>query len=75
MGNRFNLIYSDTAILVYNIRYDDIYEWIKQNREHFDLSESLKDHMTDNSNEQVLGQFKDETTFLPIVDFIARNPN
>ena len=52
--NKSCLIYSDTAILVYNIRYDDIYEWIKQNREHFDLSDSFNGHMRDNTNEHVL---------------------
>ncbi|MFM7983815.1 MAG: hypothetical protein ACKPKO_31270, partial [Candidatus Fonsibacter sp.] len=26
---QYNLIYSDTDSLVYNIKHDDIYEWIK----------------------------------------------
>ena len=34
---RYNLIYSDTDSLVYNIQHDNIYEWIKENKTHFDL--------------------------------------
>ena len=60
--------------MVYNIKHDDIYDWNKQNREHFDLSEFLKDHLKENTKEKVLGKFKDETRFLPIVDLISYNP-
>ena len=34
-----NLIYSDTDSLVYSIQHEDIYEWFKYNKDHFDLSE------------------------------------
>ena len=36
-AGRYILIYSDTDSLVYSVEHEDIYEWIKQNREHFDL--------------------------------------
>ena len=39
---------------MYTIEHDDIYKWIKQNREHFDLSESVNGHLRDNTNENVL---------------------
>ena len=69
--NIYNIIYSYTDSFVYNIKHDEIYEWIKQIREYFDLSESVNDHIRDYTNETVLGKAKDETTYLPIVDFIA----
>ena len=37
---RYNLCYTDTDSFIYNIQHDDIYEWIKENREVFDLSGS-----------------------------------
>ena len=43
-------------------------------REYFDLSESVNDHMGENTNGTGLGKAKDETTYLPIFDFIALNP-
>ena len=40
----------------------------------FDLSESVKDHKTDYTNQRNFGTFKDETKCLLIVDFISLNP-
>ena len=40
--NQYKLIYSDTDSLIYLIHHDDIYEWMKGNREHFDLSDYKK---------------------------------
>ena len=57
---QYNLIYSDTDNLVYNIKHDDIYEWINDNREHFDLSEFVRLDMLDTTNKKVLGKFKYE---------------
>ena len=36
-----------------------------------DLSESVDDHMKDNTNEKVIGIFSWKRNFIPIVDFIA----
>ena len=44
---KYNLIYSDTDSLVYSIQHEDRYEWIKNNEQHFDLSESVPDDMKD----------------------------
>ena len=62
--NQFNLIYSDTDSLVYRIEHNDIYEWIKDNKEHFDLSDSIRPDLKDNTNKKVLGKFKDEMNTL-----------
>ena len=40
--DKYNLIYSDTDSLVYSIQHHDIYEWIKNNNQHVDLSDSLR---------------------------------
>jgi hypothetical protein len=53
--NKYNLIYSDTDSLVYRIEHDDIYEWIKENKEHFDLSDSIRSDLKDNTNKKVSG--------------------
>ena len=37
---RYNPLYSNTDSVVYQIKHDDIYEWIKQNKQHFDTSDS-----------------------------------
>ena len=49
-----NLIQTDPDRFVYNMEHDDIYKWIKQKREHFDLSYSVTDHMIENTNEKIL---------------------
>ena len=54
-NDRYNLIYSDTDSLVYNIQHDDIYQWIKDNKQHFDLSDSIRSDLIDNTNKTVLG--------------------
>ena len=50
LGEHKNIIYCDYDCFVYNIKHDDIYELIKQIREYFDLSDSVNDHMGDNTN-------------------------
>jgi hypothetical protein len=72
--NKYNVLYSDTDSLVYNIQHDDIYEWIKDNKNHFDLSESIRLDVKDDANKKVLGKFKDELNTLIMTEFIALNP-
>jgi hypothetical protein len=71
---KYNLLYSDTDSLVYSIKHDDIYEWIKINSKHFDLSDSTRTDLKDNTNKKVLGKFKDELNTLVMTEFIALNP-
>ena len=49
----YNLLYSDTDSLIYSIQHDDIYEWIKNNKQYFDLSDSLRPDLKDNTNKKV----------------------
>ena len=70
----YNLVYSDTDSLVYSIKTDDIYEWIKNSPKYFDLSDSLRIDMKDNTNKKVLGMFKDELQTLVMREFTALSP-
>ena len=72
--NRYNLENTGPDSFVYYIKHDDIYECMKQNRKHCDISESVNDHVRDYMNDKVHKKFQDETQSLPIVDFIALNP-
>jgi hypothetical protein len=72
--NKYELIYSDTDSMVYNFKHPDIYDWIKNNKQYFDLSESERPDLKDNTNKKVLGKFKDENNSLLITEFLALNP-
>ena len=72
--NKHNLCYTDTDSMKYLIEHEDVYEWIKSNREPFDLSDSLRPDLKDNTNKKVLGKFKDEMNSLIIKELIALNP-
>jgi len=69
-----NLIYDDTDSLVYEIITPDLYDWIRKNKNYFDLSDSLMPDLKDDTNKKVIGKFKDEMNSLIITDFIALNP-
>ena len=71
---KYNLIYSDTDSFVYNIEHPDIYKWIGENKQHFDLSDSKNIQVHDNTNKKVLGMFKDELCSMPMKEFTALNP-
>ena len=71
---RYNLLYSDTDSLVYEIFTPDVYEWMKANKSLFDLSDSIRPDMKDKANKKVLGKVKDEFHDIPIQEFISLNP-
>jgi hypothetical protein len=71
---KHDLIYSDTDSFVYNIKHPDVYHWVSNNRQYFDLSDSLMKEIKDDTNKKVLGMFKDELCSLPMKEFIALNP-
>ena len=68
---RYNLIYSDTDSFIYSIQHEDIYEWIKGNKQYFDLSESARHEIRDNTNKRVIAKFKCESNDLIITDVLA----
>ena len=67
-------MYSDTDSFVYEIITDDIYDWIKEKKSLFDLSESIRPDMVDNENKKKLGMMKDELKTLIMKEFISLNP-
>jgi hypothetical protein len=71
---KYSFLYGDTDSLTYSIQHDDIYEWIKENREYFDLSDSIREDMKDNTNKKVPGKFKDELNTLVLKQYTGLNP-
>ena len=70
----YNLIYTDTDSLVYDIRHHASSEWISENCEHFDSSNSNRPDLQDNSNKKVFGKFKCEVNIIVIIEFLALSP-
>ena len=72
--DNYKLLYSDTDSFVYLIYNKDVYKWVSENKQHFDLSDSLNTDIKDNGNKKVLGMFKDELQSLPMKEWTALNP-
>ena len=68
------MINTDTDSLFYDIRHHDIYEWIGQHREYFDLSDSKRPDLQDDTNKKTSGKIKDELNSLVIKEFIVLSP-
>ena len=73
-NGKSELLYSDTDSLVYHIFVDDLYEWMKENKNLFDLSDFIRDDIRDGTNKKKLGVMKDELNGLPINEFISLGP-
>ena len=57
-----DLLFTDTDSLCYNIRKQDIFQIIKENKDLFDLSNYPKEHeLYDKTNNKALGKFKNES--------------
>ena len=74
-GNNAQLLFTDTDSLCYEIKTDDFYKDMHDNKEFFDFSDmkGTKEYsgFNDNMNKKVIGKFKDETSGLPIKEFIG----
>jgi hypothetical protein len=65
-----DLLFTDTDSLCYHIRNKDPYEFMKNNKESFDLSDYPKDHpLYDIMNKKVIGIFKDDCSGKIITEF------
>ena len=73
-AGHIKLLYSDTATFYYLMEYPDIYNWMGQNKEHFDLSDCVRPELRDDANKKKIGVFKDETNGLAIKNVLALNP-
>ena len=45
-----------------------------KNKQHFDLSDSVRPKLNENTNMNALGTFKDELNTLRVTEFLALNP-
>ena len=64
-------LFTDTDSLCYRIRKQDPFEYIKNNKNLFDLSDYPKGHeLYDPSNKKVIGKFKSESID-PIIEFVG----
>ena len=73
-GDKAQLIYSDTDSYVYEIESPNIYQWMQNNKQYFDLSKSKREEMKNTENEATLGKFKDELHGQPMTEFLGLNP-
>ena len=73
-GDKCELVYTDTDSFVYLVETDDLFQDCFDNRELFDLTDVIIDKFKDGKNSKVIGMFKDETNFKPIVSFCALAP-
>jgi hypothetical protein len=72
--NNYKVIYGDTDSLVYKIIHPDIYEWIKENKQCFDLSEYKREDMKDYTNQKKFGCFTDELNGMVLSEMLGLNP-
>ena len=77
LKNKYNveLVYTDTDSLIIQVKTNDIYKDMFENKDKYDFSEYPKDHPNyDISNKKILGKFKDEMKSLIITEFIGLKP-
>jgi hypothetical protein len=74
-GDKAQLLFTDTDSLMYEIETENVYEDMKQMGDHFDCSGYPTDSpYFDVRNKTVVGKFKDETNFVPILEFVGLKP-
>jgi len=69
-GSNAKLLFTDTDSLCYEIKTEDFYKDMFDNKECFDLSD-MPGKFNDITNKKVLGKFKDETAGIPIKEFVG----
>ncbi len=67
---KYDLLYSDTDSLVYQIRHKNLNKWFYETAFEFDLSEIAGNFRSDR-NTNVLGKFKSEVGSNIITEFVA----
>ena len=78
-GERVKLLFTDTDSLCYEIETEDIYNDMYNNKALYDLSNYSDDHEyymnnnlnIDQTNNKIIGKFKDETNGILIIEFIG----
>ena len=70
---KYNLLYSDTDSLAYQIEHKNLHKWMKENGDEFDLS-NMSDEYKVERNNNVLGKMKSEVGSKIITEFCALSP-
>ena len=71
-GNKAKLLFTDTDSLTYEIEAKDVYRDFWNDKDRFDNSDYPESSpYFDKTNKKVIGLFKDETSFIPILEFIG----
>ena len=71
-NTKAQLLFTDTDSLMYEIETDDVYKDFYQNKEKFDNSDYPQtSRFYFGENKKVIGKFKDEAAFTPIVEFVG----
>jgi hypothetical protein len=73
LSGKYDLLYSDTDSLIYQVRSKNLNKWFHDNEEEFDLSEMTGKFRSD-KNTNVLGKFKSEVGSQIITEFVALSP-
>ena len=74
-GNNSELLFTDTDILMYKIKTEDVCEDFSSDKEMFDLSNySANSKNYDDSNKLVIGKKKNETADVSVEEFIGLKP-
>jgi hypothetical protein len=73
-GNKAELIYTDTDSFVYDVKTEDLYKDMYEDKDKFDLHEVSISKFQSNDNKKVVGKFKCETNMRPITEFVALKP-
>ena len=74
--NNSALLFTDTDILMYEIKTEDVYKDFSNDKEMFDVSSnySTKSKYHDNSNKLVVSKMKDETPGVAIKEIVGLKP-
>jgi hypothetical protein len=71
-GDRAKLLFTDTDLLCYDLRTDNLYKDMKDNQDLFDTSNYPKDHLLySKQNKKVIGKMKGGTSSIPIEEFVG----
>ena len=70
--NNVKLLFTDTDSLVYEIKYNNVYDQCFKDKHLFDFSGYPKDSIYhDSLNKKVLGKMKDELNGVKIIEFVG----
>ena len=73
LTGKYDLLYSDTDSLIYQIRVPNLNKWFFENEDEFDLSE-MTGKFKSMKNVNVLGKFKSEVGSKIITEFVGLSP-